>query len=161
MPNDGLPPTEYERITTEDVTDEGLMPGLFRELSRRVGITNELIEKKVIPAQNEQSVEINDLGEQVSSVITVVNEFDSRLYAFDRRISALEEINKTIAPAREAYPKLIERVTSLETITGGLQDGVTELRARPLPQRIKGVYLAAVFFVTLLASAGLAFALTH
>lgn len=163
MADDIDPPTvvmdKFKAITRDDVTDESLMPGLFRELSRQVGITNSLIEHKVIPGQVAQTHEIHDLREQVTTVVGTVNEFDNRLYAFDRRIAALEEINKAIEPAREAYPKLIERVSSLEEVTGDLKVGVLELRGRPMPQRIRGVYLAAVFLGTLIASVGMALAL--
>lgn len=161
MADDIDPPTvnEFKVITRDEVSDDALMPGLFRELSRQVGITNGLIENKVIPGQQAQTIEIHDLRDQVRTVVGTVNEFDNRLYAFDRRIAALEEINKAIEPAREAYPRLIERVSSLEEVTGELKTGVTELRGRPIA-RSSRFLLAAAIFLGMVASAGLALALS-
>lgn len=145
----------YKPVTRDAVSDEGLANGLYREISRQVKYTNELIEQKVIPAQQVQTEEISDLRGQVNSLQTIIGTFDGRLVHLDDRVVAVEE-------ASQDLPKLAERVSALETTTTGLHKDVKEIKARPVaptPVKVRVVYLVLASLVTILACTGIALAL--
>lgn len=145
----------FKVVTRDDVSDAGLMEGLFREVNRQVKYTNELIEHRVIPAQKAQTEEISDLRGQVNTLQSLVGTFDGRLVHLDDRVVAVEEVSQD-------YPRLAERVTALETKTISLNKDVKEIQARPTaptPVKVRAIYLIFASAVVILASAGIALAL--